>query len=869
MPDQLASNAKRSPSVTANKTRRAKQLIGATLSLLILAVALGFLHRELAGLSASEIADQIDSIPFSSVFAAVLFTVCSYLILTGYDTAAVRYIGQTLAFRHTATTAFMAYAVGHNVGIAALSGGTVRYRMYSALGLSNSQIARIVLFTTFTFFLGASLLIGVSVMLMPENQIKILHMPPLAVQTGALTFFSLPLIYLIVVSVRRRPLKLGNWQLDIPTPGLGLTQIGLAVADLMCASATLYVLLAADLTMGYVPFLGIYLIAILAGLISSIPAGIGVFEAVLLAALPSVDPTALVGTVVVYRLIYYVAPLCIALVLLVVNELKVHRILLEDSTRGAINWLSSVTPAALATAVFLGGVVLLISGSTPALESRLNFIAKAIPLSVLELSHLSGSLFGLALLILARGLYRRLHGAYFASVAILSGGILVSLLKGFDYEEAFILLVILTILWFSRSEFYRQGTVSSQHFSVVWIASIVLVLLVAYWTALASVWHVEYRQQLWWQFALHADVSRILRAGLVTAIATTTVVLWKVLRTGVPLDAGSSPPELALVRDILSRTDDSSANVALLGDKRFLWSEDQRAFIMYRLSGNSWIALGDPVGPEEASDELLWKFRELVDRYDGRPVFYEITDRYLPSFVNMGLSLAKIGEDARVPLNDFTLQGSHRSSLRQTVNRALREGAVFDVVPSSGVAAILPELRGVSEDWLKDKSSSEKGFSLGAFSPQYLCNFDCAIVRLKGNIVAFANIWHGSAGGEISIDLMRYNRSAPKGIMDFLFCELMLWAKTQGYTSFSLGMAPLSGLEQRPLAPLWHKMGHLIFKHGESFYNFEGLRHYKEKFDPQWQPRYIACQGGVFSLPRALLDTSRLIAGGVSKIIPR
>lgn len=136
-------------------------------------------------------------------------------------------------------------------------------------------------------------------------------------------------------------------------------------------------------------------------------------------------------------------------------------------------------------------------------------------------------------------------------------------------------------------------------------------------------------------------------------------------------------------------------------------------------------------------------------------------------------------------------------------------------------------------------------------------------------IVAFANLWVAPQGRELSVDLMRHGKDAPKGIMDFLFTELMLWAKTQGYEWFSMGMAPLSGLERHALAPLWHKLGHLIFSHGESFYNFEGLRNYKQKFDPEWRPRYIACPQGLLGLPRALLDTARLISGGVSKLLTR
>jgi phosphatidylglycerol lysyltransferase len=111
--------------------------------------------------------------------------------------------------------------------------------------------------------------------------------------------------------------------------------------------------------------------------------------------------------------------------------------------------------------------------------------------------------------------------------------------------------------------------------------------------------------------------------------------------------------------------------------------------------------------------------------------------------------------------------------------------------------------------------------------------------------------------------------AAPNGVMDCLFTELMLWGKTQNYQWFNLGMAPLSGLEQHALAPVWHKLGHLIFSHGEHFYNFEGLRKYKDKYHPEWQPRYIACPEGLLGLPRALLDTSRLISGGVTRLLTK
>ncbi len=166
------------------------------------------------------------------------------------------------------------------------------------------------------------------------------------------------------------------------------------------------------------------------------------------------------------------------------------------------------------------------------------------------------------------------------------------------------------------------------------------------------------------------------------------------------------------------------------------------------------------------------------------------------------------------------------------------------------------------------RTTAEKGFSLGSFSETYMRWFPAAVVRRGGTIVAFVNLWCGAERDELSLDLMRYSPSAPEGVMEYLFCEVMLWGKTQGYQWFNLGMAPLAGLEYRPLAPIWNRAGGLIFRHGEHFYNFQGLRAYKEKFDPVWSPRYLASPGGLI-LPRIFLDLATLISGSVGKLMTK
>jgi phosphatidylglycerol lysyltransferase len=185
------------------------------------------------------------------------------------------------------------------------------------------------------------------------------------------------------------------------------------------------------------------------------------------------------------------------------------------------------------------------------------------------------------------------------------------------------------------------------------------------------------------------------------------------------------------------------------------------------------------------------------------------------------------------------------------------------------VPALFPTLRVVSDAWLAEKRTREKGFSLGRFDEDYLRRFPAALVRIQGRVVAFANLWLGGLKAAMSLDLMRYDPdAAPAKVMEFLLLELMLWGRAQGYRAFSLGMAPLAGLEHHELAPLWSRAGALLFQHGEQFYNFQGLRAYKEKFDPVWEPRYLASPGGLV-LPRILANVASLIAGGLRGVVAR
>ncbi|GBE04096.1 phosphatidylglycerol lysyltransferase [bacterium BMS3Abin09] len=278
--------------------------------------------------------------------------------------------------------------------------------------------------------------------------------------------------------------------------------------------------------------------------------------------------------------------------------------------------------------------------------------------------------------------------------------------------------------------------------------------------------------------------------------------------------------------------------------------------------------MGDPIGPNEETAELAWRFREMCDRHDGWTVFYEVGTENLQVYLDLGLTLIKLGEEGRILLQTFSLEGHERKNMRHALHKLEREGCSFEIIPPERIPAMLPELKKISDIWLEEKNTREKGFSLGFFNEDYLEKFPIGVVKSEGKIIAFANIWSGSGKEELSIDLMRYLPDAPHGIMDYLFIHLILRGKQEGYKWFNLGMAPLSGLEDRALAPLWSRLGAFVFRHGEHFYNCQGLRQYKEKFDPEWKPKYLAYPGG-FSLPRILANIASLISRGLTGVITK
>jgi phosphatidylglycerol lysyltransferase len=836
-----------------------------------LAVALGFaLQSLLRHVRYASVMRAIEATPDLHILLALAATAVSYFALTEYDASSLRYAGARVARGTVLLTSFVAYALSNTIGLGPLSGGAVRMRLYSAAGLEPPQIARVIAFNTVSFGLGMLAFGSLGLLWGAPDVARLLHAPAWLLRTLALLMI-LAVAAIIVLCARRKGLRFEfilfgrrwSWSLRLPPPRLALRQLAISAFELVASAAALWFLLPGH-PIALPTFAAFYAIAVVAGIVSHVPGGVGVLEAVmLLAAGHQVSTEAMLGALVLYRGIYYLLPLVIATGALVAYELKSG--VAAPVGRVAVH----LSPRLMAALTLVAGLWLMISGVTPFTEDAREVLAvMRVPLPLIEASHFLASVAGLGLLLVARGLLHQLDAAWWAALGLSIVAGILALPKGIALGEAAMLATLALLLVISRRQFDRRSSLFSQHLEPEWFLALGGVIAACVWVLFFAYREVGYSNHLWWQFELDGQAPRSLRAMLGIALAALAFGLWQLLRPPAGEVAQTSEEDIERAAAIVRANPSSDGCYALVGDKHLMFSPSGRSFLMFGKQGRSWVCLHGPFGDGREWSDLVWQFIENATDHGGRAAFYQVRPATLPLYLDCGLKAFKLGEHAHVSLPEFSLKGARRANLRSGVNRGEREGLAFEVVAPDEVAALLPALREISDAWLAGQRGREKGFSVGRFEPAYLERLPIALVRREGRPIAFANLLTTDAKDEASVDLMRYLPDAPPGTMDFLFARIMLHLQEQGYARFGLGMSPMAGMAERRRAPRWQRLGKLLFDHGDRFYNFRGLHNFKDKFEPVWEARYLAAPGGL-APAFVLADVATLIGGGFKGIIAR
>ncbi len=828
--------------------RRAAVIAAACALVLLVLTLVGHL---LDGLRPMAVVVALRGIRPERLAEAVMLTTASYLLLTFYDRLAQRMIGVHAPLGVTMRASFTSYALSHTLGFGAITGGSARWRIYGKAGLSSRAVAAIVAIAGTAFWIGVAIASAVAMLAMRHPMIvaDLTIVPRWAHLAGGALLVVLAALGL--AARLRRPRWLAQRLPAGAAPAFS-SLVLLAVvstADLACASLALHLLLP-HASVPFAGFMVAYTFGIALGLVLHVPGGLGVFEAVILAACGAHagdGDGAVLAALLAYRAIYYLLPLGLALALNAAIEggpaiAPASRVLMRI-TAPARRVALALSPAFFAGMSFAGGSVLLLSGALPAEHDRLHDLIHLLPLPFIETSHLAASLVGTGLLLVAPALGQRLASGFRAGRVLFVLGAMFSLAKGLDFEEAMVMLAMAALLHLASPAFYRGRTGAFSTHNLPWLVAACLAVAAA--TAIGAMFHDadHFRSDLWWHFALYGDGPRALRAsfGASVLVGAFTLREWMTRPRATGGIAELSPQIATRALAVSARSD---AALAFTGDKRFLIGREGDCFVMFRPRGRTWVVMGDPVGPRARWSELVWDLRRLADLSNALLCFYQASEALLPVLVELGLSVMKYGEEAIVTPGAFTLQGPKMKSLRNSRARAERDGLTLKIVPARDVLRWLPRLQPISDAWLAAQGAPEKGFSLGRFDAAYLTRFDMAVVLRGGEPVAFANLWQSGDGAEMSVDLMRQAGDAPPGTMDFLLTGLIEHARTRGFARFNLGLAPLSGLPGGRLAPFWARLARVAHDIGGAMYNFAGLRFYKQKYAPHWESRYLACPQG-------------------------
>lgn len=608
----------------------------------------------------------------------------------------------------------------------------------------------------------------------------------------------------------------------------------------------------------------VFVSAVVVATVSMVPGGIGTFDLTLLLGLEkyNVPSEKVLLAIVLYRLTYYIIPLIIGLVMFI-HEAYIS--LNEDLKNTIESVVSKFFHVILVLLVLFAGSVLLISEALPGVIERVSLLHKVFDFSIIYISKKLTIIIGFLLIAVSMTMTYKSKRIYKLTIALVILGAILSLLKGFDYEEAIYLSLVAVALWFSKKSFYRES------FIMTWGKIIQdLIILIFFQGVYITVAYINLR---FVRFKFHtlADYEHFTSNHIIRVLAMSFIGFAGALifLAVIHYFSGLNKfPRMKLsecedkVKDIYNKYKGTQvSHYIFLNDKFVYINKDNDVMLQYQIYADKIVILGNPVGNESKFFNFIQEFYDLADNYGYTPVFTAIDSSMIPYLHATGYQFIKLGEDAHVKIDiDFDLKGSRRKTIRNAVGRAERQEYKFEVISPPFTKDVMDSIRSVSDEWLGGRK--EKGFSIGFFDEDYLNKADLALVKDKDGVIkGFANIIPMYDNNEtLSIDLMRFGKCPFNGVMDFMFVNLFKYGKEKGYAKFNMGMAPLSNVGISKYAFLSEKVSYQVYLHGQHFYSFKGLKSFKEKYADTWENRYMAYRRNtslVFTMIQTILLVSK------------
>ncbi|PTI91825.1 bifunctional lysylphosphatidylglycerol flippase/synthetase MprF [Staphylococcus warneri] len=630
----------------------------------------------------------------------------------------------------------------------------------------------------------------------------------------------------------------------------------------MAAAVVLYFsALIVGIDISFMNFIGIFIIAALSGLVSFIPGGFGAFDLVVLLGFKSlgVSEENILLALLLYRFAYYFVPVAIALVLSSFEfgntakkyiEGSKYFVPAKDVTSFLMSYqkdiLSKIPSFSLAILVFLTSVIFFINNLTIIYDGLYddNHFVYYITLSV----HTNACLL---LMLNVKGIFKQSRRAIiFAIISV----VLIFAATIYTYAS-FLLLTWLVVIFVLLIIAYRRAKVVKRPLRLKNVFLIVIISLIVLYINHIIISSTLYALDV---YNLEVDTT-VLRYYFWITIALITLIVASIAWLfDYRYSKSNQNKDLTICEQIIHEYGGNYlTHLIYSGDKDYFVHDNESAFLMYRYKSNALVVLGDPVGDASSFESLLEAFYEYAEYYGYDIIFYQVSDRFMPLYHNFGNQFFKLGEEAIIDLTTFTTSGKKRRGFRATLNKFDDLNINFEVIEPPFSKEMIETLQHVSDQWLDGRN--EMHFSVGQFSEEYLSKAPIGIMRNEdGKIIAFCTLMPTYFNDAISVDLIRWLPELDLPLMDGLYLHMLSWGKEKGYRSFNMGMATLSNVGQLHYSYLRERLAGRVFEHFNGLYRFQGLRRYKEKYGPNWEPRFLVYRKDA-SLWQSMIKVMRVI----------
>ncbi|MDU5186022.1 MAG: bifunctional lysylphosphatidylglycerol flippase/synthetase MprF [Finegoldia magna] len=552
-----------------------------------------------------------------------------------------------------------------------------------------------------------------------------------------------------------------------------------------------------------------------------------------------IEPRAAIIAILMYRMVSSVIPWIISLIM-ILRRIYDNYNTDQHKKQFAFNILSIFT--------LIVGIILCLSVATPSILLRIKFLRRFVKKDVLVLARFITLTSGGLLILLSQGIKKSVKKSFYIAETVLLISVFSTLLKGLDIEESIITLILGIVMYIMKDGFTEKAIkFSTKYFANTIIKlSSVTVFFIFISNSVRKVNFFSSHRKYSLQYLIENKKFILLYVLFVLILS----YLAQYTRTKKITFSKLTDEDFSKIDKFLDEYGGNEfSHLVYLNDKNVYFDKTNTVMIMYRPVQNSVIVLGDPIGKKENFVEAINDFIIYCNEYHMNVCFYEINGENLELYCDQGFRFVKVGQDATLNLNEFSLVGKKNRTWRHVINNFDKGNYEFKVEEATD--NLLSQMKVVSDKWLGNKN--EMGFSLGFFDEDYLKRTKIACIYKDNELLAFANLQPFYDNKTLSIDLMRYDRSNEDGLMDFIFIKLILWGQDNNFEKFYLGMAPLSKVGDKIYSKKKEKILNIVYNTQNKIYNFKGLRNYKDKFKPDWSNKYIAYTSD-FNLPYILIN---------------